>query len=223
MQAIDFLLREPGNGKPCARARPTEPASARTVKVKDGEALFRNGDPCERFVVLTRGVLRVQVVSRSGREIVLYRVRPGELCLATAANLMSGRPYRIDGIAEGDITGIQLTDVRFQAMMSDDAEFRSFVLSSLGARINDVVGLLQDVAFEGINSRLAQLLLGRCGTGAEVCETHERLALELGSAREVVSRRLKQFERSGWVQLSRGRIALLDVAALEDISNRHLD
>ncbi len=196
----------------CARDR-----DARQVSLRDGEALFRCGDTCDQFFVMMSGVLRVQVASRNGRQIVLYRVRQGELCMATTTALFAARPFHADGFAEAGSKVLVLPRSRFQSLMANDAAFREFVLGALGKSIASVMDLLQDVAFEGVNNRLAQLLLERSGTTADVRDTHERLALELGSAREVVSRRLKEFERAGWVRLTRGRIEVLDAGALERI------
>lgn len=185
--------------------------------MRRGSALFRTGDACDRFYQLSEGVVRVQAVSRAGREIVLYRVRPDELCLMTALGLMDGSAYMADGIAETDVKMHIISKSAFEQRLSGDPAFRSMVLGALSHRMRDVVRLLQDVAFEGVNRRLAQLLLERRDGRSMVCDTHEVLALELGSAREVVSRRLKAFERNGWVRLSRGRLDVVDADALRRV------
>lgn len=189
------------------------------IVMRRGSALFRTGDACDRLFLLSEGVVRVQAVSRAGREIVLYRVRPDELCMMTALALLGATTYKADGIAETDISMQIISRAAFERRMAADPEFRSFVLGSLAHRMNDVVRLLQDAAFEGINRRLAQLLLERCDGRSVVCDTHEALALELGSAREVVSRRLKVFERNGWVRLARGKLDVVDAAALRRVSH----
>ena len=189
-------------------------ARALDMVLRRGEALFRAGDSCKRFFLLREGVVKVQAVSRTGREIVLYRVRPGEICMMTAASLMNGMPYRADGIVEDDARMQILSAGDFDHRLAQDAVFRGFVLSSLATRMHGVVRLLQDVAFEGLGGRLAALLLARSGADGTVRDTHEALALELGSAREVVSRRLKCFEQKGWVKLARGQLEVIDTAAL---------
>lgn len=182
--------------------------------LRRGEALFRAGDACSRFFLLREGVLKVQAVSRTGREIVLYRVCPGEICMMTAASLMSGMAYRADGIVEEDARLQFVGEAEFDRQLATDATFRRFVLGSLATRMHGVVRLLQDVAFEGLGGRLAALLLARSSVDGVVRDTHEALALELGSAREVVSRRLKCFEQKGWVKLARGQLAVVDTDAL---------
>ncbi len=195
---------------PCRRG-----PHALDMVLRRGEALFRAGDTCTRFFVLREGVIKVQAVSRTGREIVLYRVRPGEICMMTAASLMNGMPYRADGIAEDDARVQLLGAADFDRRIAADETFRRFVLSSLATRMHGVVRLLQDVAFEGLGGRLAALLLARSSADGVVRDTHEALALELGSAREVVSRRLKCFEQKGWVKLARGQLDVTDVSALQ--------
>ena len=192
-------------------------ASFREVPLRRGETLFRAGDACERLLVPEDGRFRVQAVSRAGREIVLYRVGAGEICMMSAMSLLCGTGCRADAMVEDGGTARVVTARQFHDRLARDDAFRSYVLSSLGHRMHGVVGLLQDIAFERVNGRLAQLLLSKQDDGAFVCETHETLALELGSAREVVSRRLKAFERKGWVKLARGRLRVLDKSALKHV------
>lgn len=213
MEALEetFEVEElPGGRTPCRRG-----PHMLDVVMRRGEALFRAGDACTRFFVLREGVVKVQAVSRTGREIVLYRVNPGEVCMMTAASLMNGMPYRADGIIETDARMQLLSAADFDRRLATDAGFRQFVLSSLATRMHGVVRLLQDVAFEGLGGRLAALLLARSSVDGVVRDTHEALALELGSAREVVSRRLKRFEQKGWVKLARGQLDVTDAAALQ--------
>ena len=192
-------------------------AGFREVPLRHGETLFRAGDPCERLLVPEDGRFRVQAVSRAGREIVLYRVGAGEICMMSVMSLLCGTGCRADAIVEADGTARVVSARQFHDRLARDDAFRDYVLSSLGHRMHGVVGLLQDIAFERVNGRLAQLLLAKQDEAAFVCETHETLALELGSAREVVSRRLKAFERKGWVKLARGKLQLLDVLALKHV------
>lgn len=190
-------------------------ARALDMVVRKGETLYRAGDACRRLFLLREGVVRVQAVSRTGREIVLYRVRPGEICMMTAASLMSGMAYRADAIVETDARMHVLSATEFEERLGDDPIFRKFVLSSLARRMHGVVHLLQDIAFEGVGGRLAALLVARIDGDGMVHDTHEALALELGSAREVISRRLKDFEQKGWVELGRGSLRVTDAASLE--------
>ena len=213
MEALEkaFDPDELPNGRPpCSRG-----PHMLDVVMRRGEAMFRAGDACTRFFVLREGVVKVQAVSRTGREIVLYRVNPGDVCMMTAASLMNGMPYRADGVVETDARMQLLSAADFDRRLATDEVFRKFVLSSLATRMHGVVRLLQDVAFEGLGGRLAALLLARSSVDGVVRDTHEALALELGSAREVVSRRLKRFEQKGWVKLARGQLDVTDTAALQ--------
>ncbi|MGI9414667.1 MAG: Crp/Fnr family transcriptional regulator [Hyphomicrobiales bacterium] len=192
-------------------------AGVRDVPMRRGETLFRTGDGCERLLVPRDGRFRVQAVSRAGREIVLYRVGPGEICMMSAMSLLCGSGCRADAVVEADGTARVVIARQFHERLARDDAFRAHVLNSLGHRMHGVVSLLQDVAFERVNGRLAQLLLSKRDACSFVYETHETLALELGSAREVVSRRLKAFERKGWVKLARGKLQVLDEGALSRV------
>ena len=205
------ITASPAEFQPCQRRSQPRP----DMTLHRGDALFRTGDPCKNFFLLNKGVLKVHAISKRGREILLYRVRPGEVCMMTATALMSGGAYGAEGVAETDAKLSMISSSRFNHLLASDDDFRSFVLNSLSVRMHGVVRLLQGVAFDGVNGRLAGLLLARSGDGSVVPDTHEALALELGSAREVVSRRLKVFEQNGWVRLARGRVGILDRDALE--------
>ena len=177
-----------------------EPISAPT-----GGTLFQPGQACERLVLLTDGVVRVRMVSETGREIQLYRVHPGETCV------MSGeRPYQAEGIAEVPIQGVAISRGLFRELLDASPAFRDEVLTVQTRRIFDLVSLVDELAFHRTESRLAARLLQRAGKDNSVAETHQELALDIGTAREVVSRRLKRFEAQGLVALERGRVHILD-------------
>lgn len=216
----------PGSGKP-ARLPPLDrlPAAvadrlareAMPIEAAAGTRLFRPGDACAGYLLLLRGVVRVQLVTAGGHEIVLYRVAPGESCVLTTACLLAHEAYAAEGIAETTVGGLGLPPPAFDALLAEEAAFRRFVFASFTRRLTDLMALLNEVAFRRIDARLADWLLGRRG-GTEIAATHETIAVELGTAREVVSRRLKAFERQGLVALGRGRVALRDPAALRRVA-----
>lgn len=191
---------------------------AQTITVPKGTVLFRDGDVCKGYVFVTDGAVRVQKMDPQGREIVLYRVENGQTCMLTTSCLIGGEPYPAEGIAEAEVTLAMLSAPVFEKAMADSSAFRRFVLASIGRRIGDLMMLVEDVAFGRMDIRLAKMLLKRTNSSGGILKcTHQDLATELGTAREVISRLLKDFERKGWVSLSRGNIVIENVTALESL------
>jgi len=191
---------------------------AKVMHVSKGTVLFRDGDVCHGYVFVTDGAVRVQKMDAQGREIVLYRVEDGQTCMLTTSCLIGGEPYPAEGVAETDVTLAMLPAVVFEKAMAESADFRRFVLASIGRRIGDLMMLVEDVAFGRMDARLARLLLKRSKESDGLLDcTHQELATELGTAREVVSRLLKDFERRGWVALSRGQIEVKNSRALGEL------
>ncbi len=178
------------------------------------QVLFRPGDPCSNFLLITEGTARVEMVARNGRELVLYRVHPGETCALTINCLLGKRPYQAQGIADTELTALALPVSRFDELLAESAEFRLAVFEAFGERIERMMARIEEVLAHGLDPRLAQLLLSQCDEAGYLNLTHYRIAVELAAAREAVSRRLKGYERAGWIRLGRGHIEILDRAAL---------
>lgn len=187
----------------------------RPMHVAPDTVLFEPGVRCEHFVIVERGTARVEMVTESGRELILYRVAPGNTCALTTACLIGERPYRATGIAETDMLLWTLDRRSFEELLGRSAGFRRMVFSGFGERMDRLMHRLEEVMTHGLDQRLATFLLARAdGNAHEVAATHYRIAVELGAVREAVSRRLKSFERRGWVALRRGRVRVLDASAL---------
>lgn len=182
-------------------------AQAQPLRTAAGQLLFDVGYPCHAFLVMDTGILRVTKPAPSGREILLYRLRPGDSCILTVACLLSGSVYAARGIAETDVNGIALPRALFRQLLDEWPPFREFIFAFFAERIAELMQLIERVAFRALNERVASALLGHC---APVVITHQRLADEVGSVREVVSRILKDFEAQGLVRLERGRIHIVD-------------
>jgi CRP/FNR family transcriptional regulator len=192
---------------------------AARVDVPAGTVLFRPGDACSLYLLLTAGTVRVQLVTGTGHVIVLYRVERGETCVLTTFCLIAHEAYAAEGVAETDVTGLGLTPARFERLLGESAEFRRMVFTDFGHRLADLMALLNEVAFRRVDARLAGWLLQASEReGATLRHTHQEVAVELGTAREVVSRQLKELEREGLVSLARGRIAVLLPMALRRIA-----
>ena len=198
-------------------ARETLAKSARMVEAPIGTIGYREGGACGAYVMRLAGQSRVYKMSASGREILLYRVHAGETCVITTTCLLGHCNYPASTIVEQPITDVIIPAAAFNQLMIDSAVFRTFVMTNYGALITDLIMLLDEVAFHSLDARLAKLLLE---TGSDIINrTHQLMADELGTAREVVSRQLKRFEQKGWVTLGRGHVEISDRVKLVKMSN----
>jgi CRP/FNR family transcriptional regulator, anaerobic regulatory protein len=190
---------------------------ARIVEAPVGTVGYREGGSCGAYVMRLAGRSRVYKMSSSGREILLYRVNAGETCVITTTCLLGNSDYPASTIVEEAIKDIIIPSAAFNQLMIDSKVFRTFVMTNYGALISDLIVLLDEVAFHSLDARLAKLLL-EAGTD-NVYRTHQQIADELGTAREVISRQVKRFEQKNWVALGRGQVDILDRAALTQLAN----
>ena len=195
-------------------------ATARVVHLKKGEQVFGPMNLPDSLFFLYDGRIRVsQSSSDSGREIVLYRVDAGESCVLTTACMLAEEAYNAEGIAETDVTAVILPKAAFDRLAAEEDTFRNFVFSAYSRRLIDLLRVVDDVAFGRIDVRLAERLL-TLGEGLkEVRATHQDLASELGTAREVISRVLNDFQKRDLIEQSRGLITFKDKAALAALAN----
>ncbi|MEM8948683.1 MAG: Crp/Fnr family transcriptional regulator [Pseudomonadota bacterium] len=184
----------------------------------EGTVIFGPGKAPESLLLLLEGTVRVQQVGENGREIVLYRVQAGESCVLTTACLLAYEDYSAEGLAETDIKAAAIPRSVFDDLIARSAVFRRFVFTAYARRITDLFEVIEEVAFKRVDLRLAQKLLELGGASGRIHLTHHQLATELGTAREVVSRQLHEFQRRGWVHGARGEVALTDIPALRDFA-----
>jgi CRP/FNR family transcriptional regulator len=190
-------------------------AQAQLVRAPGGSVLFDARQPCRGFPLVLEGSIRVSKSSPSGREIVLYRVAPGQGCVLSGGCLLGNFDYSASALAEEDVVLLSLPPRLFQELLVEFEPFRRFVFGMYGERLAEVMELVEEVAFRRLDARLAQLLVHR---GPVVSATQQKLADELGSVREIVSRLLRQFEERGWVELGRERITVRDPRALAELA-----
>lgn len=194
--------------------------SAIPVILPPGAKAFEAGNPCGNYLMLATGRVRVQQVSESGREIVLYRIAAGESCVLTTACLLAHQDYAAEAICETEVTALAVPQSCFERLLADSPRFRDFVFTAYASRLTDLLLLVEEIAFGHVDARLAERLLALREASDTLTVTHQDLAVELGTAREVVSRQLKEFERRGFVHRERGRIEILDAAALKAIATK---
>lgn len=186
-------------------------AAAELRRVPAGSILFDADQPCRGFPLVLEGAVRVLMNAPNGREILLYRVDPGQGCILSGGCLLGHSDYAARGIAEEDVTLLNLSPAEFNTLLLEHEPFRRFVFGMYGERLAEVMQLVEEVAFRRLDERLAQLLVHR---GPVIEATHQKLADELGSVREIVSRLLRSFEQRGWVKLERERVTLADPKSL---------
>lgn len=192
-------------------------SEAQLVEIPAGTNLFHEASPCKNFMWLLEGSVRVFRNSEEGREVTVYRVSPGELCLLSLNSLLSNGSYPASASSETHTKGLMISAQQFHYLMDNSKGFRNYVLQALVERLTDVITLASNVTFRRLDLRLACLLgqqFERSG-GAPLRITHAELACELGTTREVVSRILKEFERQQCISLNRGLIHLVSQDGLE--------
>jgi len=195
-------------------------AQADLARAPRGSILFDAKQPCRGFPLLLEGSVRVTKRAPTGREILLYRVEPGQGCILSGGCLLGHSDYSATGTADEDVTLLNIPPELFQQMLLESVPFRQFVFGMYGERLSEVMELVEEVAFHRLDARLAQLLIRR---GPVLEDTHQRIADELGSVREIVSRLLRGFEHRGWVRLERERITVLDPKSLSALARANPD
>ncbi|MBK5199152.1 MAG: Crp/Fnr family transcriptional regulator [Methyloceanibacter sp.] len=183
-------------------------------RLRGGDVAYRQGQHCHAYVMCIEGQTRVFKTSESGREILLYQVGPGETCVLTTSCLMAGSSFPAESNAETDVLLAVLPASVFHRLMGVSPRFRKFVLDNYGDLLSSLIMLVDEVAFASLDLRLARRLLAEANAQGVVAKTHQQLALDLGSVREVISRYLAEWERMGWVHATRGSIEVKNRPAL---------
>jgi len=198
--------------------------NAQQVRVPAGTQLFRETEHCQGFMWLLEGTVRVFKHSTEGREITLYRVNPGEICVLSMQSLLCNKGFPAEAIAETDLFGLQLNRPEFNHALDNSQDFHRYLLKTLSYRISDIMQLVSEVTFQQLDLRVACHLgkmFERSG-GEPLKTTHVQIAQDLGTTREMVSRILKELERMSCIKLSRGEIKLLSSKELQ-WANKKLD
>lgn len=195
-------------------------AAAQAIRIKKGGRVFEDGAPCDRYLLILKGSIRVQKITPGGHEIVLHHVGPGQSCELATACIIGQHAYPAQAVAETAVQAISISRSHFDELIAHCPPFRDMVYQHVERGISELISLVEEVAFGHMDARLAHCLLRQANGGQDVTMTHHDLAAELGSAREVVSRLLKKFERHGWVHLHRGYIVLLDQEALRRLADK---
>lgn len=207
---VSWVDQFPGLSQLPAPVRDHLISGSTVVNVPEGTVIFGPGKPPANLLLLIDGTVRVQQTSDSGREIVLYRVHAGESCVLTTACLLAYEDYSAEGIAETAVRAAAIPREIFDRLVAESVDFRRFVFTAYSKRITDLFLVIDEIAFRRMDIRLAQKLLELADVDGRIAATHRKLATELGTAREVVSRQLQEFQRRNWIMQSRGIIQILE-------------
>lgn|SRR6056297_2842309 len=190
-------------------------AGSQIVTVPAGKEIFEPGQTVDNLLLLLEGTVKVQQRSDTGREVFLYRVHAGESCVLTTACMLAFEDYSAEGISETEVKAVAIPRKTFDTLVARSTVFREFVFTAYSRRITDLFTLIDDIVFQRMDVRLASRLLELADSTDTVHATHAVLGTELGTAREVVSRTLSEFQRRGWIEQSRGEVRLIGHDGLE--------
>jgi len=180
------------------------------AKITKGKDVFIEGDHCDAIALLISGVVRVYKIGETGREITLYRFGLGESCILTANAILSQQSFPAIATVEQDAEAVMIPAEKFREWVTRHDMWRKFVFDLLSQRLSSVMAIVDEVAFQRMDVRVASLLLTRSRVQNPIRITHQEIAAELGSSREVISRLLEDFSERGFIRVRRGEVEILD-------------
>jgi len=188
------------------------------TRIPAGRDVFTEGDPAEAIALLISGEVRVYKIGETGREITLYRFGLGQSCILTANAILSRKAFPAIATVEQEAEAVIIPADVFRDWVSRYDLWRDFVFDLLSQRLSSVMALVDEVAFRRMDARVAAFLLQRGRRENPIPVTHQEIAADLGSSREVVSRILEDFVGRNLIRLARGAVEVLDFPALEACS-----
>ncbi len=209
---MNWLDQPPWNQLPAEALKAL--AQLRPLNLQKGDIVFQPGQTAKGFAVVLSGQIDVYLIGPTGRDILLYSVTPGQSCVQTTLGLLGGEPYSGEGLAARHSQIVLIPSTLFTNLMDSTPMFRTLVFQAFAERMQNTMHVLEKVAFQRVEARLAEALLSMADQG-EVRATQAEIASHIGSAREVISRRLDSFARRGWVTTERGHVVIRDADALK--------
>ena len=189
-------------------------------EVKKGTLLHDGSNECTGLLLVRSGQLRAYILSDEGREITIYRLFDRDMCLFSASCIMRSIQFDITVEAEKDTELWLIPPDVYQAVMNESAAVANYTNEVMASRFSEVMWLMEQIMWKSLDKRLAAFLAEESAIeGSETLKlTHETIAKHLGSHREVITRMLRYFQSEGWVKVSRGTVEILDMDALEGLS-----
>jgi len=190
----------------------------RIIEAPADSLLFSPGDSCENYLFLLEGQVKVFSTASNGREILLYRIRPGETCILSTNCFLGSQYYPASAKTETHCQALSIPASALREAMGKSPLVQLLLMDDLSRRIGCLIELVSELAMERLDVRLARHLLQLCTNNRVVNTTHEELATEVGTAREVISRQLRKFENEGWIETTRGKILIHQHTPLKNLS-----
>jgi CRP/FNR family transcriptional regulator len=201
-----------------ARAEPTLlrefKQSAFVAHIPKGRDVFMEGEHVDSIALLISGVVRVFKIGEMGREITLYRFGNGESCILTANAILNQKTFPAIAVVESEAEAVMIPAAVFRDWVRRYDLWREFVFDLLSQRLASVMTILDEVVFLRMDARIADFLLKKAKAGSRIQITHQEIAGELGTSREVVSRILEGFASAGLISSARGELEVLDSEGL---------
>lgn len=191
--------------------------STRQLTLPANHRVFAQGQMSQHYIYVQSGSIKVLRHAGNGREFVLYRIHPNEMCVLTTACMLGNFAYPADAVTETEAKVLVFGQEDFETLTTSSAEFRNFILANFGARLTDLMKQLEHVTLKNIDQRLAEYLLRMTDKSGQIKTTHQFIATDIGTAREVISRHLKAMEKKGTIKLGRGTIQIISKKYLLDL------
>ncbi|HHL22898.1 MAG TPA: Crp/Fnr family transcriptional regulator [Aliiroseovarius sp.] len=209
-------------GQDPALAALEAPARARLdaiapLDIERGQVLFSPGEAVKGYVIMLSGRVGAYLMGPNGRDILLYEVAPGQSCIQSTLGLFGGDDYTAEAVTEADSRLVLLPRSTFFDLLDTSPNFRRVVFSAFANRMQSMMQLVENMSFLRVEERLAALILARATPEGHLEMTQADMARAIGSAREVISRRLDRFTRAGLITHERGQLSIQDRAGLENL------
>jgi CRP/FNR family transcriptional regulator len=188
------------------------------VRIPAGKDVFNEGDQVDSIALLLSGVVRVYKIGETGREITLYRFGLGESCILTANAILSKHLFPAIATVEKEAEAVLVPSEVFRGWVRRYDLWHDFIFDLLSQRLASVMAIVDELAFRRMDVRVARFLLERCQHENPIPVTHQEIAAELGSSREVISRLLEDLSNRGMIRQERGKVEVLDELSLKDVS-----
>lgn len=193
---------------------------SKLITYKKGDILYQGSKTCIGLIIVVKGSLRAYLSSDNGKQVTLYKLYENDICLFSASCIMKDINFDINLECEEDLEAIIIPPEKYEFILQDSTIISNYVGKILSSRFSDTIWVLEQFVFHSLDKRLANYLLEQKLKNNVLTITHEKIANELGSAREVISRMLKYFENEKIIKLNRNNITLLEIQKLERIAEK---
>ncbi len=217
-QALQLLFPKASTNE-LSELRQTFLTDSQVIEAPSDTPLFSPGDSCEHYLFLLQGQVKVFATAANGKEILLYRIQSGETCVLSTNCMMGSRHYPASAKTETPCLALSVPIASLQQAMETSSLINRLLMDNFARRIGSLIELVSEVALERLDVRLARHLLQLCDDKQTIHTTHEALATEIGTAREVISRQLRQLEQQGWIKTARGLIQITDTSSIQSLSD----